>query len=101
MKGWSALIGLLTALALPAAGLILLPEPGLSSVSTLFSAIWMLVALTSAVAFGREVLLKRQVSRIRKRLRRAAGRKLKRAPAGAGVFYSRGEFIRQRARRFE
>ncbi|MBS3943769.1 MAG: hypothetical protein KGZ32_05890 [Dethiobacter sp.] len=101
MKGWSAIIGLLTALLLPAAGLILLPEPELSSRSGLFSAIWMLVAMASAVAFGREVMLKRQVSLIRKRMRRSAGSKLKRSPADTGVLYARGEIIRQRARQSE
>ncbi len=99
MKGFGSLIGLLAALALLALGVLLLPEPGISSTAALFTALWLFIALVAAISFGREALRRERLNRIRKRLQRTAGSGYM-GPARSGINAdSREVFIRQRERR--
>lgn len=65
-----ALGGMLAALALLALGLYFLPAPAIGSAGGIFAALWLLAVSISALAFGRELLLLRQLNVIRKRWRR-------------------------------
>lgn len=99
MKGLASMIGLLAALALIALGLLLLPEPGISSTAGLFTALWLFIALAALIAFGRETLRRERLSRFRKKLRRSAGSGFLRPARGGISADSREVFIRQRGRR--
>ncbi len=102
MKSFGIMLGLLAALALLAAGLLLLPEPGFDTAAGLFTVLWLLVALFAAVAFGREALRREKLSRYRKSWRRKSRRIPARLPAGRMPLQStEGEFIRLRGRRLD
>ena len=75
-----AFCGTLAALALLALGLYFMPAPGIGTAGGIFAAFWVLVALASAVAFGRELILLLQMNRIRARWR-PKGKKLHRRTA--------------------
>ena len=99
MKGFSSMIGMLAALALLVFGLLLLPQPGISSAAALFAALWLFIALAAAIAFGREAMRGERLSRMRKGMRRGAGSSVLRPARGGAPADSRELFIRQRGRR--
>jgi hypothetical protein len=99
MKGFTTLFGVITALALLALGLLVLPEPGISSTAGLFTALWIFIALAAVTAFGREALRRERFIRVQKSLRRSAGKAFLRPRHEGATAHSRGEFIRQRGRR--
>ena len=99
MKGIVALIGLLSAMALLTAGLLLLPQPGADSTAGIFTALWLLFTVAAAAAFGRESLRRDRLGRIRKSFRRTGRSNTISAPAGRFAPGIRGELIRQRGRR--
>jgi len=101
MKSLAALIGLLAALALSAAGMLLLPAPETGGAAGIFAALWLLITMLAVVAFGREALRGEKLYRVRKSMRGSAGSRAFVRSGGRAAAYTRGEFIRQRARRFE
>ncbi|HPU01666.1 MAG: hypothetical protein GX890_06455 [Firmicutes bacterium] len=92
-----ALFGMMAALALLAVGLYFLPPPASGSTGTFFAALWLLAAAISAIAFGRELLLLRQLNAIRRRWRLAA-RKRRYRPARA---FTRLAPLRERERHLD
>ncbi len=93
----SAFCGVIAALALLALGLYFLPAWGTTSMGVVFAAFWLLAALISAAAFGRELMLLLQLNRIRTRWRRSR-KKLRRSPA-AGA--SSLNHLRERVRHLD
>jgi hypothetical protein len=69
MRGFFTIAGLTLALTLVALGLLLLPEPGFGSVPAVFTALWLLVALASALAFGKELWRREKLKAYRKHWR--------------------------------
>lgn len=92
-----AFCGVLAALALLALGLYFLPAPEIATAGGLFALFWLLIAVISAVAFSRELLLLLQLNRIRTRWRRAR-KKMRRRPAAA---LHRINHFRERERRLD
>lgn len=72
MPYFTMVIGLLAALALLSAGLILLPAPDLESVPGIFTSIWLIIALISLISFGTAVSRRERLNRYRDRHRYAA-----------------------------
>lgn len=101
MSSFGVLMGMLAALALLAAGLLLLPEPGFDTAAGFFTALWLLVAFFAAAAFGREALRREKLSRHRKNWRRKGRRLPARMPAGRVPLQSEGDSIRLRGRRLD
>ena len=64
-----AFCGTLAALSLLALGLFFLPARETAPESAVFSLLWLSAALTSVVAFSRELLLLLRLNRIRRRWR--------------------------------
>ena len=71
MKGFGDVLGLMLALALFTVGLLLLPGPSLDSQAGLFAALWLLVTLVAAIAFGNELRRRERLNRLRGKRRPA------------------------------
>lgn len=93
----SAFFGVLAALALLALGIYFLPAPEAVSTGGILASLWLLAALVSAVAFGRELLLLIRLNRIRTRWRRT-GKKLRRPSAATVSAFTR---LRERERHLD
>lgn len=94
MREAKAILGMAVAVGLVLAGMSRLPRPGLGSVESIFTVLWLVVASLSIAAFARDVW---RADRLRSARRSMRGR---RAAEGA-LRDETAAFSRQRERRLD